>query len=156
MTDDGLEILKVFEAFRDRPYDDGDGNLTVGFGHMILPGEKFPGLMSKPAAEQLLVADVAAHEKAMLALVQVPLFPYEQDALASFVFNLGAGHLAESSLLTSLNRGDRKPITAEKFLPWVFAGNKRRKGLVRRRNGEAARFLGASLSLVTSIYEGGW
>jgi lysozyme len=70
----------------------------------------------------------------------VPLSQGQRDALASFVFNLGAARLAESTLLKRLNAGDALGA-AQEFVRWIHAGGCPLKGLMRRRLAEATRFL---------------
>lgn len=56
-------------------------------------------------------------------------------ALASFVYNVGAGAFARSTLLRKLNGGDVAGACAE-LSRWVYAGGKQLAGLVRRRAAE--------------------
>ena len=53
-------------------------------------------------------------------------------ALASFVYNVGAGNFARSTLLRKLNQGDLRGACHE-LSRWVYAGGKRLNGLVSRR-----------------------
>ncbi|MGP3789783.1 lysozyme [Pseudomonas sp. B392_1p] len=53
-------------------------------------------------------------------------------ALASFVYNVGAGAFARSTLLRLLNAGDAAGACAE-LSRWVYAGGKQLSGLVKRR-----------------------
>ncbi|WP_193090082.1 lysozyme [Advenella sp. FME57] len=56
-------------------------------------------------------------------------------ALASFVYNVGAGAYSGSTLLRKLRAGDI--VGACRELPrWVYAGGRKLRGLVRRRNAE--------------------
>jgi len=56
-------------------------------------------------------------------------------ALASFVYNVGAGAYQRSTLLRKLRTGDIKGACRE--LPrWSYAGGKKLRGLERRRNAE--------------------
>lgn len=56
-------------------------------------------------------------------------------ALASFVYNVGAGAYGGSTLLRRLRAGDLKAACNE--LPrWVYAGGKKLRGLERRREAE--------------------
>jgi lysozyme len=56
-------------------------------------------------------------------------------ALASFVYNAGAGAFERSTLLRLLNGGDVAGACAE-LSRWVYAGGKQLAGLVRRRAAE--------------------
>src|SRR5262249_40024794 len=43
MSDAGLAQIRQHEAFMGKPYDDGAGNETIGYGHLILEGESYSG-----------------------------------------------------------------------------------------------------------------
>lgn len=76
----------------------------------------------------------------MLRLIQVPLNDNQFDALVSFTFNLGAGALQRSTLRRRVNREEHEVVPAE-FRRWVWAGGRKLKGLVWRREAEAARYM---------------
>ena len=59
------------------------------------------------------------------------------DALGSFTFNLGAGALQRSMLRRKVNREEHDAVPVE-FRRWVWAGGRRFKVLIRRREAEAA------------------
>ena len=63
----------------------------------------------------------------------------EDGAIVSFVFNLGAGSLQRSTLRRKVNRREHEAVPAE-FRRWVWAGGRKLKGLMRRREAEAALF----------------
>lgn len=65
----------------------------------------------------------------------------ERDALTSFVFNLGAKRLYDSTLLRKLTKGDRAGA-ADQFLRWNRGGGRVLPGLVARREAERRMFLG--------------
>lgn len=80
--------------------------------------------------------------------MKVPLNDDERGALTSFVFNLGAGNLASSTLLKLLNSGDRGGAGIQ-FGRWVYATvngvRTRLPGLVARRAAEEALFVGQTV-----------
>jgi lysozyme len=104
---------------------------------------KNPAAFRQPITEdeatEILVLDVAKAEKAVLRLITVPLSDGQFDALVSFTFNLGSGALQRSTLRRKVNREDHAEVPAE-FLRWVWAGGKKLKGLIRRREAEAALY----------------
>jgi len=153
MTLTGLGMLKMFEVFKAEPYNDGRGFMTVGYGHLIKPGEVFSAPLTEQQAEDLLAKDVLAHEQDMMRLVSAPLVDHEHDALSSFVFNAGAGNFQTSTLRRMLNSGSPRSEIAEQFPKWVYSGGKFTYGLARRRLVEAARFLGAGPVLMNEIWE---
>jgi hypothetical protein len=61
------------------------------------------------------------------------------DGLVSFTYNLGSGALQRSNLRRKVNREEHGTVPAE-FHKWVWAGGRKPKGLVRRREAEAALY----------------
>jgi lysozyme len=134
----GAQFIADFEGFRQSPYQDAVGVWTIGYGttHGVGPGTK---RVTKKKALQLLERDAATAAKAVNDLVDVRLDQHQFDALVSFVYNLGAGALAESTLLKKLNKGDYKGAR-EQFKRWNHAGGQVLAGLTKRRAAEAAVF----------------
>ena len=108
-------------------------------GYGTTAGVKQGQTITKERADELLREDVARFEAQVLRLVKVPLTQGQFDALTSFVYNLGAGNLGNSTLLRLLNAGDYKGAAAQ-FDRWNKAGGKVLAGLVRRRAAERALF----------------
>jgi lysozyme len=131
----GMDLLKRSEGFRGRVYRDVGGLPTIGYGHRLLEGESFPEGIGEAQAEEMLSRDARAAELAVHRLVRVPLTQGQFDALVDFVFNLGAGRLAESTLLKELNAG-RYDAAAEELLRWDHAGSAENAGLKARRQAE--------------------
>lgn len=143
ISDNGVNLIKHFEGFVHYVYKDAAGHPTIGYGHLIKSGEKFTSITKKEGI-MLLKNDLIQFENGINRLVRVPLTQGEFDALVSFAFNLGNGALQRSTLLMKLNRleyGD----AADEFTRWVYAGGRRLKGLVRRREAERAMFLGEDI-----------
>ena len=42
-SDKGISLLKTLEGFRGKPYPDSGGKMTVGYGHLIIPGDGVVG-----------------------------------------------------------------------------------------------------------------
>ena len=80
-------------------------------------------------------ADIASGH--VLRLTTVPLTQGELDAYTSFVFNVGQGNFARSTLLKKLNAGDRIGA-CDQLLRWDYAGAKKLAGLTKRRQEERA------------------
>lgn len=131
----GLDLLKRFEGFRRQAYLDFAGLLTIGYGHRLLAGESFPAGIDEQQAAELLTADVQGAESDVRRLVKVPLTQGQFDALVDFVFNLGAGRLAASTLLRDLNSG-RYEEAGEQILRWDHSGAEELAGLKARRAAE--------------------
>lgn len=135
ISEAGLALIREFEGLRLIAYNDINGNGTIGYGHKILPGEKFPQGISKSEAELMLQADAAQAASEMMALVKVDLTQGQFDALTDFVYNEGSGRLAKSTLLRDLNAGDYDEAR-QQLLVWDIAGGKVQPGLQARREAE--------------------
>lgn len=136
----GLELVKSFEGLQLRAYKDIVGVLTVGYGHT---GKDVHESMTitEAQAEALLRADMAG---ACADVQNLPMSALLNDnqfsALASLVFNVGAGCLRKTHLRAALDAHDWKKA-ADCFLEWDHAGGKQVAGLTRRRKSERALFL---------------
>lgn len=139
VSDRGLEVIRIFEGFSPRPYICPAGYLTIGYGHVVRPGEVFV-VIDEGKAEELLREDVRIYECKVLKLIKVPLTQGQFDALVSFTYNLGAGALQRSTLRMKLNRGEYLDA-ADEFPKWVWAGGRKLRGLIRRRMEERKLFL---------------
>ena len=118
------------------PYKDPLGIPTVLWGHRILPHEDFSqGPYTQAEGELVLKGDLAEVYAAIERLVKVPLTQGQFDAIADFVYNLGQGSLARSTLLKELNAG-RYQTAAAQILLWDHAGGVENAGLRRRREAE--------------------
>jgi len=141
VTDEGLALIKRFEGFSPDIYICPGGWSTIGYGHVVreTERERFADGIDEGRAEKLLRRDVEMAERAVLRLIRVPLEDGQFDALASFTFNLGAGALQRSTLRRKVNRAEHADVPAE-FRRWVWAGGRRLKGLIRRREAEAGLY----------------
>jgi lysozyme len=136
-SQNGIELIKEFEGCRQVAYQDSVGVWTIGYGHTKTAYEG--QLVIKKTCERLLAEDLAEFEEYVDTLVKVPLTQNQFDALVSWTFNLGSGNLQESTMLRKLNEGDYGSVPAE-MKRWNKAGGEVLKGLVRRREAEAALF----------------
>ena len=129
MTEEGLDLIKLYEGYSSSSYLCPALHWTIGYGAIWgLDGkrvtEDHPDV-DEEQADQLLKRDVRNSEVA---------------ALCSFVFNLGSGSLQSSTLKRKINRGDYIGA-ADEFPRWVYAGGRKLKGLIKRRNHERLMFL---------------
>jgi len=134
---DGVELIRHFEGCRFDAYLCPAGVWTIGYGHTadVKEGDS----IDQEAAEAFLIEDLEKFEQAVTRLVEVPLTQQQFDALVSWTFNLGAGNLAESTLLRKLNNYQYAEVP-EQMMRWVKAGGQVLDGLVKRRAAEAALF----------------
>ena len=136
-----FDLTAEEEGYRQFPYADSVGHMTVGYGHLILPGEDFSAGLDHDAALALLNKDMSKAE----SIVQTELGPMiaagqvdqgEFDALCDAVFNMG-DFLRGSTLLRLLAAGDR--TGAEQQLSrWDNAAGKPNSALEARRVAEMA------------------
>jgi lysozyme len=131
----GLNLLTKSEGFRDRVYADVAGFRTIGFGHRLAPSEAYANGINQSQGEAILSHDLAIAEAAVERLVKVILTQGQFDALVDFVFNLGAGRLASSTLLSYLNAG-KYDAAAWELLAWDHAGSHELASLKTRREAE--------------------
>lgn len=134
----GVDLIKSFEGFSPISYICPAGYPTIGYGHVVQPGEQW-GTISEPEAVALLKRDLPRYENGVLRYISVPLPDYCYAALVSFTFNLGEGALATSTLRRLINQG-RLEEAGPQFDRWVFAGAQKLPGLVRRRAAERSLF----------------
>lgn len=134
----GLALTEQFEGCRLTAYQDQVGVWTIGYGHT--GPEVCAGLtVTLEQASALLQKDVSNAAEFVNKAVMVALTQEEFDALVDFVFNLGAGAFAKSTLLRMLNAGDYAAAAAQ-FAAWDRAGGVVVAGLLRRRQAETALF----------------
>lgn len=133
-------IIKHYESLQLDAYLCPAGKLTIGYGHVLLPDEKFRKI-DEVKAYELLENDIKWAENVVNDAVCVDLTQWHFDALTSFTFNVGANAFIYSSMLKLLNLGDYKGA-ANQFPKWVYANNEILKGLVNRRKSEQDLFNG--------------
>ncbi|WP_224653306.1 lysozyme [Pectobacterium versatile] len=138
----GLELIKTFEGLRLKKYQDVVGKWTIGYGHLLLPGEHFPEELSNDQAEDLLHEDLKCFERDINTIVTVPLNQNQFDALVSLAFNIGIENVRKSTLLKYLNQGNYT-LAATEFSKWDHAGGKEIPGLAHRRKMERDLFVTA-------------
>lgn len=138
----GLDLIKEFEGFRGTAYKCPAGVPTIGYGTTRINGQRvrMGSTATREQAEQYLKADVASFERNVASLVKVPLTGNQFSALVSFMYNVGVGAFANSTLLRILNKGDYSGVPAQ-LARWNKAGGRVLNGLVRRRDAEAELFM---------------
>ncbi|MCP4410652.1 MAG: lysozyme [Gammaproteobacteria bacterium] len=132
-------LIREFEGLSLDPYKDPAGILHVGYGHRLATGDPV-NQITKAQAEQMLNNDVLLAAACVQRNVVYSLNNRQKDALTSFVFNVGCGAFASSTLLKYLNAGDVQRA-ADEFSRWTKAGGKDLPGLVTRRAREREIFL---------------
>lgn len=133
----GLDLIKEFEGFMAKAYKCPAGVYTIGYGHTA--GVKEGDVITKERANDLLQNDVAWAEKSVERMVKMPLGGNQFAALVSLVYNIGSGNFQKSRVLQFLNKFQATDACSA-FADHVFAGGKKLKGLVRRREAEQKLF----------------
>ncbi len=145
VCEQAVNLVKHFEGLYLNAYLCPAGVPTIGYGHTA--GVKMGQTITAAQADDFLKADLTAAAAQVDKVVKVPLTPDQRGALASFVFNLGAGSLQSSTLLRLLNQSDYEGAAGQ-FGRWVYAtvnGVKTQlPGLVKRRAAESELFEGSA------------
>lgn len=136
------EAVKHYEGLRLVPYKCPAGKWTIGYGHLCPPDQR---PISKEEAGRLLRQDMLdAFEAVLRQWPEGADAPARQlAALTSFVFNLGEGNFASSTLLQRLKARKFSDVP-DQIRRWnkatVEGVKKRLPGLVKRRQCEALCF----------------
>jgi lysozyme len=133
----GAALTKQFEGCSLTAYPDVKGVWTIGYGHTNGVSEGMT--CTQEQADAWLQEDIQWAVRAVQTLVKVPLTQDEFNALCDFVFNVGSGNFAASTMLARLNLGDYAGAAAQ-FERWDLAGGNVVRGLLSRRIAEEKEF----------------
>ena len=133
-SDRGKNLIKTFEGCKLKAYRDSVGVPTIGIGHTN--GVTMGMEISQSVADKFFKQDVELPEKTINKL-GINFRQNQFDALVSFMFNLGVGNFAKSTLKKKILAGADDKEIAEEFKKWNKAGGKVLAGLVKRREAEA-------------------
>jgi len=135
----GLEFISAHEGYSSVIYLDIAGLETIGYGHLIKPGEDFSSGITRVQSLALFKQDAKFAVDAVNKYTTVSLNQNQFDALTSFTFNVGAGALRNSTLLREINAGNIDAIK-NSFMMWNKANINGVltpvKGLTNRRTAE--------------------
>ncbi len=142
-------------------YIDPIGLPTIGYGHLLTKEEMRTGVividgrrvnykkgLTMDQVYDLKRQDLFRFENAVRKFVKVPITQSMFDALVSWLFNVGTGRMASSTLGRVLNQG-HYDVAANELLKWNRAGGRVLAGLTRRRQAERKMFI-SEMSLVKS------
>ncbi|MCT4509025.1 MAG: GW dipeptide domain-containing protein, partial [Tepidibacter sp.] len=144
-----IDFVKDYETFQEKPYRGSDKqNLTIGYGHVIKPGEHF-GIMTKPEAVELLKKDLKVRIDYVNRKIKednLTLNQHQFDALVDFRYNKGAALSTEPGVCTLYRLiAKEKVMSGEKlmnaFLMWCKVGDEFNKGVYRRSYDEGEMFI---------------
>lgn len=149
MSVSGLELLSELEGSRKKPYDDQTGKTitqwcrgaTIGIGHLISKDEwdKFKNGISESDIIVLLAEDVIDFEEIIFKEVKPKLNQNQFNALCLLVFNIGAGHFVDSSVLKMINNAEAVTnynSIESAWKAWNKSQGKVMQGLINRREKE--------------------
>lgn len=140
-SEQGIRDILQYEGFIPVAKDvDGDGVLTIGYGHRgkdVKPGQT----ITREQAFKLFQSDLKPREDVVKKHVKVPLSQNMFDALVSFVYNCGANNFEKSDTLKLLNQGKYKEAAERMKTEYINKGTKHEQGLRARRAKEAAKIL---------------
>ena len=165
LSSQGVELIKNFEGFSDKLYNDPAGHCTVGYGTLVHRGncdgqtseQPYDSGVTKERAADLLTQEAGGFAGTINNKVTVPLNQNQFDALVSFVYNVGPGNFEKSTLLKLLNQGKYDAVPAE-LKKWTKARQNGQlvdlPGLVKRRAAEADLFVKAE-AVTAQSFSGG-
>lgn len=141
ISQNGIELIKIFEGCKLKSYKCPAGVWTIGFGNTfyldgskVLMGQK----ISQAEADMLLLKLLPKYEATVDRNIKVTVTQNQYDALVSFCWNCGSSE--------SLFRLVNIKATDEVIHKWlcshyIMGGGKVLAGLVRRRKAEADLFV---------------
>ena len=149
ISENGLDLIKLFEGFRSNPYLCPAGVPTIGYGstrynngNKVTMNDK---AISKEYATGMLEYQCnTIYGDAVNDYTTIMNDQNQFDALTSFTYNLGAGALKASTLLKKHNKGDFEGASKE-FSKWVYADGEVLEGLVIRREKEKDLYIKESV-----------
>jgi type VI secretion system secreted protein VgrG len=153
LSDNGIRTLKqcegrVMHNGRHVIYDDKNGRpiaagaalpagATIGYGHLIKPGEDFRNGIDEDTATEILRDDLKHAERAVCNAITTNLRQNQFDALVMLCFNIGARNFANSTVVKYINNPNFKssiyPTIAAAWRAWNKTGGRVSAGLLRRR-----------------------
>ena len=137
----GIDMIKLFEGFRSKPYKCPAGIPTIGYGATFYPNGKKVTMtdaeITEVQATELLSHMLVNFEKYVDSYCVDTITQNQFDALVSFCYNLGPANLKASTLLKKVNANPQDESIRLEFMKWVKAGGRTLAGLVKRREAEA-------------------
>lgn len=132
-TNYAILLIKSFEQLRLNSYLCPAGVWTIGYGHT--DGVNQGMLITEKTADGFLKQDIRNAEHCINQM-DVYLTQEQFDALVSFVFNVGVQAFNTSTLKKKILKNPNDPTIDDEFRRWVYAGNKKLPGLIKRREQE--------------------
>ncbi len=151
LSTNGVKLIHGFESLELKPYKDKGGRWTIGWGHVILPGEEYlMAGITAAKADELFAKDAGDAIYKVNKAINVPLNQNQFDALVSFFYNAGS-----SETLVKLINANAGETAIRNFWENHYItvsdneGNHIKvTGLQSRRKSEADFFFGEGLQAV--------
>ena len=143
IPDQALDLVKRFEGLHKvrsdglvYPYFCPAGVPTIGWG-TVVPSINHPPITPEEA-ERLLTVELEACVREALRMSPILAGqPARLSAIASFIYNLGAGRYYASTLRRRINEQNWEEARKE-IRRWVYGGGRKLPGLILRREVEAS------------------
>lgn len=130
-----IGVVQHYEGTETEAYPDPIGIPTICTGHTgadVALGQT----RSQAECDELLAGDLGkafdAIDRDVTPEVNASMPTARRAALASFIFNVGEGAFARSTLLKKLNAGQTRAACNE-LSHWIYANGRKLAGLVTRR-----------------------
>lgn len=145
MSNEGLQLLKELEGFRSKPYLDGAGVPTIGYGSTYYKNGARVTMqdvdISQFEATQLLEDLLLHFERTVDSYTRDDIKQNEFDALVCFAYNVGGNAFKKSTLIKKINAKASANVITSEFLKWVNINGKPNQGLKNRRLKEINLYL---------------
>ena len=132
-------LVKPWEGYSPTPYLDIVGVRTVCYGQT---GNIENRRYSKAECEAMLESELGRYLTRLQSCTFQPLRRHEWAALLSWSYNVGTSAACKSTLIRKVNAGAPPREFCAELHKWVYAGGKRVKGLVNRREAEYRMCMG--------------
>lgn len=113
---------------------------TIGYGHLIRPGEDFTNGITENVATELLRTDICVAECAVRNNIAVSISQNQYDALVMLAYNIGAKNFAKSTVVKYINNPKFHsaiyPTLESAWLAWTRTQGEVSGGLRNRRQSE--------------------
>lgn len=127
-------VIMHFEGRELTAYEDAVGVPTICDG--ITAGVQLGDQATPEQCDELLQQEMSEHFAGLRRCVEGELSPNQWAALLSWTYNVGVGAACGSTLVALINQGEGAHTWCPELKRWVYAGGRKLRGLVRRRQAE--------------------
>lgn len=136
----GLDLIKSFEGFSSKQYDDGTGVMTIGYGTTSADISPLPTFLTEVEASTLLAKKLREKYEPAVHALHLHLNQNQFDALVSVAYNLGPHIFDESHDIGKALHSHNLTAVPRILLEYDDPGTPEQAGLLRRRQAEAKLF----------------